>query len=145
MTDLNPNTVEGFKELMRISEHRARCYIQGSRFHEKLKSVQPIVGEWSVHFRSHPRVREAEAEGWARDLRAACVAECKRRLMKGEDPGEPDDLMPKRKEWWDGVRSQAARERAATAARDNNDRLAGTANAVLTDLSKRMTGEAGGE
>lgn len=109
---------EEFLAFMRACEHRARCYVQGSAYHEKLKSVQPVSGGWSIHFRDHPRVQEAEREGWSRDLRAACVAECKRRLMAGEDLGSPDDLMPTRRQWWDGVRSNAERFRAAEAFRE---------------------------
>lgn len=171
MTEPNPNTVEGFLALMRICEHRARCYVQGSAFHPKLKSIQPLSGKWSVHFKSHPRVIEAEAEGWSPDLRAAVVAECKRRLMAGQDFGEPDDLMPTRREWWEGVRGNAERFRAAEVYREQTlgpveaeprprlprvDREAWRARrgarapksiedltgVVLTDITKRMTGEA---
>jgi hypothetical protein len=154
-----------FLAFIRASEHRARCYIQGSAYHEKLKSVQPISGGWSVHFKSHPRVIEAEAEGWGRDLRAALVAECKQRLMHNQDLGEPDDLMPNRKEWWDGARENARRVREADNAGDvaeaeprgvlpRVDRDAwrarregrkpkpidSVADGVLTELSQRISG-----
>jgi hypothetical protein len=171
MTEPDPNTVEGFLALVRICEHRARCHVQGSAHHPKLKCIQPLSGRWSVHFKSHPRVIEAEAEGWGRDLRAAIVAECKRRLLEGKDFGEPDDLMPTRREWWEGVRANAERFRLAEIYREQTlgpvdaepkqplprvDREAWRARregrmpkpiqsitgVVLTDISKRMTGEA---
>lgn len=174
MTEPNPNTVEGFKELMRVSEYRARCYIQGSRYHDKLKSIQPVAGEWSVHFRNHPRVIEAEREGFSRELRAAVVAECKRRLINGQDFGEPDDLMPRDAKWWEHTKENAVRFKAGTewqrenmaaeqadahkgapqrvdrdAWRSRHERrrplLGMKANEILSDLSKRMTGEAAGE
>lgn len=142
MTAPNPNTHAGFLEFMRVSEHRARCYVQGSAYHDKLKSVQPISGGWSQHFRSHPRVIEAEREGWSRDLRAAIVAECKHRLLHGQDLGEPDDLMPQRREWWEGARANAARYRAAMAANYEPQPARPEIKSALTSISKRMTGEA---
>lgn len=138
------NTHQGFKAFMKLCDYRARCYVQGSAYHEKLKSMQPVTGGWSVQFKSHPRVLEAEAEGWSRDLRAALVAECKQRLMRDQDLGEPDDLMPKRREWWEGVRAQAARERASDLAMSSGGPVRGPARAALSEVAKRMTGEASG-
>lgn len=160
-----------FLAFIKACEHRARGYVQGTAYHDKLKSVQPVSGGWSVHFKSHPRVIEAEAEGYARDLRGALVAECKRRLMYSQDLGEPDELMPNRKEWWIAVREQARREREAKASQVDAeiaiepkralprvDREAwrarregrkpkpieSVADGVLSELSQRMTGEASG-
>jgi hypothetical protein len=100
----------------KLCDHRARCYVNGSAYHSRLKSIQPKSGCWSVHFRDHPRVIEAESEGWARELRTACIAECRRRLMAGQDTGTPDDLMPDRKAWWETTRKNAERYRASSEA-----------------------------
>ena len=108
-------TAEEFLAFIKVCDYRARCYVQGSAYHEKLKNVQPLSGAWSVHFRTHPRVMEAEAEGWSRDLRAAVTAECKRRLISGQDLGNPDDLMPTVKDWWTSAREKARKEKLGTA------------------------------
>lgn len=129
---------------LKACEYRARCYVQGSAFHDKLKSVQPLSGRWSQHFANHPRVLEAERDGWGRELRSACVAECKARLFAGQDLGDPDDLMPTRKEWWEATRKNAARYRAGmefqNAEPDRRQAGRGAAKA-LTSLSRRMTGD----
>lgn len=133
-------TPEQFIEHMRLCDHRARCYVQGSAHHDKLKSIQPLAGGWSVHFAKHPRVIEAEREGWANELRSALVAECKRRMVAGEDVSDIDALMPNRARWWVGVRARAKKYREAEAYRD--ERLERTTNGALSDLSQRITGEA---
>lgn len=143
MTAPDPNTHAGFLELIRMSDHRARCYVQGSAYHDRLKSIQPIAGGWSSTFAKHPRVVEAEAEGWGKELRSSIIAECKRRMIAGEDVSNIDDLMPNRKRWWEGTRDRAKQYRLAEAYQNRQLSPNGAAvDGVLSDLSRRITGEA---
>jgi hypothetical protein len=80
-----------------LAEYRARCLVQGYERHEKTQHLEPISGAWSARFLSHPWVRQADQEGWARDLRASVVFAIKQRIMAGVKPSEinPEDVMPK--------------------------------------------------
>lgn len=97
-----------------MADFMARCFVNGSERHVKSDKFEPITGEWSVRFRSHPWVRQAEQEGWGRDLRSTCILAARQRILRGVRPVDikTDDVMPKR-EWIDYFRDQARRGRKA--------------------------------
>ncbi len=96
------------------ADFMARCFVNGSEMHSVSGKVEPISGEWSVRFRSHPWVRQAEQEGWGRDLRSTCILATTQRIMAGVRPIDirPEEVMPKAEhvEYW---RDQARRAREA--------------------------------
>jgi hypothetical protein len=51
-------------------------------------------GRWHTRFVGHPYVDAADAEGWARDLRTAVIAETRRRIMAKEAYHDVNLLMP---------------------------------------------------
>jgi hypothetical protein len=51
-------------------------------------------GEWSPHLRSHPLVRQAEAEGWGRDLRQHCIRVVRRQMGCRLPYDDLDSIMP---------------------------------------------------
>jgi hypothetical protein len=73
-------------------------------------------GEWSPHLRSHPLVRQAEAEGWGRDLRQHCIRVVRRQMGCRLPYDDLDAIMPDAKaiKHW---REQAARYTKAAAFR----------------------------
>jgi len=97
-----------------LAEYRARCVVQGYERHEVSGNIEPISGSWSMRFLSHPWVRQAEAEGWSRDLRASCVFAAKQRIMLGVKPNDlnPEDVMPKT-EYVEHWRNEARKAREA--------------------------------
>lgn len=97
------------------ADFMARCFVNGSEKHSKSEKVEPISGEWSVRFQSHPYVMQAEAEGWGLELRMSCIGAARERIMAGVKPinMKPQDVMPKPEyvAYW---KDQARREREAT-------------------------------
>jgi hypothetical protein len=51
-------------------------------------------GGWSRAYLDHQWVREADAEGWARDLRAYCIRKVFSSLLNKRPAFEPSDHMP---------------------------------------------------
>lgn len=87
-----------------LADYRARCLVNGYERHSVSGEFEPISGEWSSRFRAHPWVMRAETEGWGLELRAACIAAARDRILKGVKPNDinPSDVMPKREnaEYW---------------------------------------------
>lgn len=97
-----------------LADYRARCLVNGYERHEKSGELEPIGGAWSSRFKSHPWVSQAEAEGWAADLRMSCIAAARERIMAGVKPNDiqAEDVMPKAEyvAYW---KDQARRAREA--------------------------------
>lgn len=117
------------------NEKTGREEILGFRFH-------PLIADW-------PICREAEANGWGRDLRAAMIATLSRAMRHGDDP-ELKDVLPK-DDWIANTRKNAERYRKAAEYQAQN--LPSTFNARkflgslmasgedLTEKSKSMAGD----
>lgn len=103
------------------AEFMARCLVSGSEKHSKSGKIEPISGAWSGRFRTHPWVEQADDEGWARELRSACVAGAKQRILAGVKPNDilAEHVMPRRDivERW---RREAQRAREAAEWREAN-------------------------
>jgi hypothetical protein len=52
------------------------------------------TGEWSPRFRGHPLVRQAEVEGWGRDLRQHCIRVVRRQMGCRLPYDDLDAIMP---------------------------------------------------
>lgn len=100
------------------ADREARIFVNGLRKaqvpddHPMAGQWIPASGEWGPQFRGHPLVRQAEAEGWGRDLRQHCIRVVRRQMFVKQDHSDIDKIMPDDKsiEHW---RKQAARVRAA--------------------------------
>jgi hypothetical protein len=103
------------------AEFQARCFVNGTEWHEKMQRMEPMAGLWSVRFRGHPWVIDAEREGWARDLRSAVVTLVKRAILIGIKPKdiEVTRVMPQ-KDLVDYWRREAKRTQSAAKWRAEN-------------------------
>jgi hypothetical protein len=113
-----------------------RDEIMGFRFN-------PLIADW-------PICRQAEAEGWAKELRAALIHTVRQQMFQGQDIDVAKALPPDR--WISDTRKQAEKYRLAAEWQAKN--LTTTFNArkfvgkvlatgeALTERSKAMTGDA---
>ena len=122
----------------------------------------PATGSWDPRWKDHETVRLADAEGWSRELRGACVAIAARKIRAGQPPRALEDVLPEPL-WQEEARKQAARYRSAEAWREQVSRDHGSVDAflrrkrpspvaggspiaadvrkVMSDVSRRMSGE----
>jgi len=120
---LPPNFLE-------ICDRRARkavCGDVGFRFN-------PAIADW-------PICKQAEEEGWAKDLRSALVHSVRQQMFLGQDIDVAKALPP---DWWvRDRRKDADRYRLAAEWRDQNDvkKSKRTTFKGLSQTSIRMTGE----
>lgn len=107
------------KEIMtpELAEYRARCFVTGVHRHCKSGKMEPIGGQFSDRFITHPWVRESIIEGWERELRSHLVIVARLRLMRGEQIGDIENLMPDQK-WVEAAKHQAAIYRRAQGYRE---------------------------
>jgi len=102
----------------------------------------PLIADW-------PICKQAEAEGWAKELRSALIHSIRQQMFKGEEIDVAKALPP---EWWiNDTRRHAERYRLAAdwqiknlPASFNARRFVGQIMASGDDLSeqsKRMTGD----
>jgi len=117
------------------NDRTGREEIVGFKFH-------PLIADW-------PICRQAEAEGWGKELRAAMIATMAR-AMRANDSPDVRDVIPN-ETWIKQTREHA--KRYAQAAQWQNENLPSMFNASrfvgslmasgddLTDRSKAMTGE----
>lgn len=99
------------------ADHMARVFVNGlvdEVLVDGTVTGKKIVhsGHWHGRFKGHPWVEMANAEGWARDLRSAVIAETRRRIMARETYHDINALMPD-KDWVEHQRKNAARFEAA--------------------------------
>jgi len=99
------------------ADFRARCFVNGVRRHGVTKKIEPVSGEFHERFLSHPWVRESITEGWGMELRMHLIHVAKTRLMRKEQIGEVESLMPN-KEWIAAAKTNADRYRKAAEWRD---------------------------
>jgi len=114
-----PNEVECI--LPQSAEFMARCFVNGTEWHDKLKRLEPMAGMWSEKFRRHPWVAESERDGWGRELRSAVVHLVARAIVAGMKPKDIEiiKVMPQ-KDLVDYWRAQAKRTRDAAKWRAEN-------------------------
>ena len=126
------------------ADREARIFVNGLRKaqvpddHPMAGQWIPASGEWGPQFRGHPLVRQAEAEGWGRDLRQHCIRVVRRQMFVKQDHSDIDKIMPDDKsiEHW---RKQAARVRAA------DERLRVLAARVVSGLDRPAVFRARGQ
>jgi hypothetical protein len=81
-------------------DYKARVFVCGLRRAVSPKNPEMdgkmIVnsGEWSPHLRAHPLVRQAEREGWGRDLRQHCIRVVRRQMGCRLPYDDLDAIMP---------------------------------------------------
>lgn len=85
---------------------------------------------WHPRFVGHPWVDAADAEGWARDLRTAVIAETRRRIMAKEAYHDVNLLMPDAG-WIAHQRAMAEKYAAAKKWRDEVTESHGSVDAWL--------------
>jgi hypothetical protein len=117
------------------NDNTKRDEIVGFRFH-------PMIADW-------PICRQAEAEGWARELRAALIHSVRQQMFQGQDIDVAKAIPPER--WIKETRKNAERYRKAAEWQEKN--LPSTFNARqflgrlmasgddLTDRSMAMAGD----
>ena len=109
------------------NDRTKRDEIIGFRFH-------PSIADWPV-------CKQAESEGWGKELRAAMIATLSRAMRAGDNP-ELRDVIP-RPDWIEMTRNNAERYRLAAEWRDGNEAAKGKRSSFfnLSPTSIRMTGE----
>jgi hypothetical protein len=104
-------------EIVRDAEWKAACFVCKTEHNPKTGRQEPIGFEFSMRFRGHPWVEQAEREGWAKELRSHLRWIVKRRILEGKPYSKIEDLMPDRK-WVEAARAQAERYAKAKEWRD---------------------------
>lgn len=134
---INPKADKENPDFFMLADYRARCFVNGSKRHEKTGKIEPIAGAWSEAFRDHPYVIEAEYQGWGRELRGAVVSAVKSRIYANKGFGDIDTLMPDRK-WVDYAKQQAERARKAQQWRDETYGPPGNTEEIVAGLRRRF-------
>lgn len=101
-----------------LADFKARCFVNGVHRHSKSGKVEPIGGQFAERFLSHPWVRDSIKEGWDRELRGHLIQAVKIRIMRGEQIGGIEGLMPDQK-WISDAKRQAEIFRKAAEWRDH--------------------------
>ncbi len=136
-------------DYLALTEFQARKAVCAMVWNPKTKRDEilgfrfnPVIADW-------PICKQAEAEGWGRELRSAMIASCKRMMFAGEGL-DPAKAIPNAK-WIEETRKNAKRYRLAAEWQEKN--LPATFNARkfvgsllasgddLTERPKKMTGE----
>jgi hypothetical protein len=139
---LPPNFLE-------ICDRRARKAVCATAWNDRTQREEivgfrfnPLIAEW-------PICKQAEAEGWGKELRAALIHSVRQQMFLGQDIDVAKVIPPDR--WIKETRRHAERYRKAAEWQEQN--LPTTFNArkfvnrvlrsegELTDRSKAMTGE----
>ena len=134
-----------------LIDYRARSYVHGLRRavvspgHVLEGKMIVDTGGWHPRFRGHPWVISADLEGWGRDLRQHVVRVVKSRMMAGENPGEPETLMPdlETAQYWAAKAKRFAEAdalRAANAKNKQNGRRRSTFQ-TMGDAARGIIGE----
>lgn len=147
MNQQTPRTLPG--NFVELCDWRARKRICASAWSDKTKRDEiigyrfhPLIADW-------PICREAEANGWGKELRAAMIATLARAMRAGYDP-DLRDVIPK-EDWLNNTRRNAERYRKAAEWQAQNLPAAFDARRFLgrimasgedlTEQSKRILGE----
>jgi hypothetical protein len=125
-----------------LVDFNARCLVNGTRKHERSGRFEPISGEWSSRFAGHPWVQASEKEGWGRELRAAVIAEVKRRMLSDEPFDQIEVLMPS-KIWIENARKRAVVEAEAAEWRARIIAEHGSVDAFLMKTAKGNNANSG--
>ena len=100
------------------ADREARIFVNGLR---KAQVTEDNVmhgnwvvasGEWSQTFRHLPIVKQANEQGWAKDLRQHLIRTVRRQMLRGEPYDDIDRLMPDKDSIW-FWRDKAQRENSA--------------------------------
>jgi hypothetical protein len=137
-------------DFVAFCNRRARKMICASAWNDKTGREEIIGFRFSPVIADWPICKQAEAEGWGKELRAAMIASMSRAMRKGENP-EIRDVVPQA-DWIKTTRANATRyARAAQWQEKNLDstfdarKFVGRLMASGDDLSQRskaMTGDA---
>lgn len=101
---------------------RARCYVNGvieTVENGERTGIRPANGEWAHRFVNLPLVKQAEAEGWARDLRAATIRNAEQCLYCKKPLPDAAELLPTDTDWIEAQRVRARRFADAKEWRDS--------------------------
>lgn len=109
------------------ADYLARCFVNGAARHAATGNFEPITANFHERFLSHPWVRDSIKEGWDRELRMHMTSVAKIKLMRKEQLGDIEALMPD-KRWIEQARKDA--ERYAKAAQWRKEKLPQTMDAA---------------
>jgi hypothetical protein len=126
--DAMPAPTNGGNDQVRHAEWLAACFVCETEHNPKTNRREPIGFKFSARFRSHPWAQQAEAEGWAKELRSHLRYAVKKRILGEMAKKNPDlnvnlivphisEVMPDR-DWVEKAREQARRYAEAKAWRD---------------------------
>lgn len=127
---LPPNFLE-------ICERRARKAVCASTWNDRTNREEIVGFHFNPMIADWPICQQAEAEGWAKELRAALIHSVRQQMFLGQDLDVAKAIPP---DWWvRAARNNAERYRMAAAAR--GDAKGGFNFSALTKRSRAMTGE----
>lgn len=148
-------------DFIETCDRRARRAICAQSWNPKTKQDEIVGFRFNPAIAHWPLCRQAEAEGWGKELRSAMIATLKRAFFAGANP-DLSEVVP-RPDWIEKTRERAAVYRAAeewqTARIDENGTLdrwlaqhrpknvgpaysKGRSFTSLSDVTRRMTGDA---
>lgn len=118
------------------TDYRARLFVNGLTDEidkDGQRTGKKIIhtANWAPAFRDHPTVKQAEREGWGRELRSHCVMAVTRAMFAGRPHHVIESLMPDAK-WIDHTRQNAERYALAKEWRDEVIAKHGSMDAFLS-------------
>lgn len=124
------------------ADYRARVFVNGltDEIRQGVRTGKKVVhtAHWAPAFRDHPMVRQAESEGWGRELRSHCTMAVSRAMVAGRPHHIIEDHMPDAA-WVAHTRNNAERFALAKAWRDEIIAKHGSMEAFLSRNGKRTT------
>lgn len=124
-------------------DYRARLFVNGlvdetDASGERTGKKIIHTAHWAPAWRDHPIVRQAEREGWGRELRSHCVMAVSRAMFAGRPHHQIEEMMPDAN-WIKHTRQNAERYELARAWRDEMVAKHGSMEAFYGRHSKHMS------
>lgn len=126
-------------DFVAICDRRARKMICASGWNPKEQREQIIGFRFNPAIADWPICRQAEEEGWARELRSAMIATMSRAMRHGDSP-DIQAVIPQ-DDWIKKTREHAERYRLGVAHQAGMPVTATGRFRALSERSKRMMGE----
>lgn len=126
-------------DFVAICDRRARKMICASVWNPKSEREEILGFRFNPAIADWPICRQAEDEGWGRDLRAAMIATMSRAMRHGDNP-DIQAVIPQ-DDWIKQARKNAERHRLGIAHQSGMPLTVTGRFRTLTERSKRMMGE----